>query len=142
MGLIRSIRRITYVWGWRARYWMLDTASGQRVRLVVYAGAALVTVIQMLRMLVEATVPAPPDEPAKAMFPWVVQIIIAIAAAAISYAMRPKPQKPTPQAAEAPTINDGLAAKHHFGTCWVSDEFLLAWKNTGTIKIKSKSGKK
>lgn len=141
MGLIASIRRLHYVWSWRARYWWLDTPGGERAHLVLFALSLLVVCIQLLRVFVAAIVP-PPGEPAKAIYWWVVQLIIAIVAAAISYAMRPKPQAPTPQASEAPTVEDGLSAKHYFGTCWVNDEFLLAWKNTGTIPIKTKGGKK
>lgn len=142
MGLIASIRRLHYVWSWRARYWWLDTRAGERAHLMLFALSLLVVFIQLLRMFVAAVVPPPPGEPAKAIYWWVVQLIIAIVAAAISYAMRPKPQVPTPQASEAPTVEDGLSAKHYFGTCWVTDEFLLAWKNTGTIPIKTKGGKK
>lgn len=142
MGLIASIRRLHYVWSWRARYWWLDTPGGERAHLALFALSLLVVCIQLLRMFVAAVVAPPAGEPAKAIYWWVVQLIIAIVAAAISYAMRPKPQAPTPQASEAPTVEDGLSAKHYFGTCWVTDEFLLAWKNTGTIPIKTKGGKK
>lgn len=142
MGLIASIRRLHYVWSWRACYWWLDTSGGERAHLVLFALSLVVVCIQLLRVFVAAVVPPPPGEPAKAIYWWVVQLIIAIVAAAISYAMRPKPQTPTPQASEAPTVEDGLSAKHYFGTCWVTDEFLLAWKNTGTIPIKTKGGKK
>jgi hypothetical protein len=142
MGLIASVRRLHYVWSWRARYWWLDTRSGERAHLMLFALSLIVVCVQLLRMLVVAVVPPPPGEPVKAIYWWVVQLIIAIVAAAISYAMRPKPQPPTPQASEAPTVEDGLSAKHYFGTCWVNDEFLLAWKNTGTLPIKTKGGKK
>ena len=142
MGLIESIQRLHYVWSWRVRFWWLDTRSGERAHLIVMALAALVAAAQLLRMFVAAVVPPPPSEPVKSIYWWVVQLIIAIVAAAISYAMRPKPQPPTPSAADAPTTEDGLAAKHYFGTCWVTDEFLLAWKLMGTEPIKTKGGKK
>ena len=142
MGLIDSVRRLHYVWSWRARYWWLDTRGGERAHLAVMAMFALVFVVQLLRMFVAAVVPPPPGEPAKAIYWWIIQLIIVIVAAAISYAMRPKPQQATPSASEAPTTEDGLAAKHYLGTCWVTDEFLLAWKNTGTEAIKTKGGKK
>lgn len=142
MGLIASIRRLHYVWSWRARYWWLDTRSGERAHLGLFALSLIVAVIQLLRLFVAAVIPLPPGEPAKAVYWWVVQLIIAIVAVAISYAMRPKTEKPTPQTSDAPTVEDGLAAKHYFGTCWVNDEFLLAWKNTGAIPIRKKGGKK
>lgn len=142
MGLIDRCRRLHYVWSWRARYWWLDTRQGEIAHLVVMALGMLVFIVQLLRMFVAAVVPPPPGEPAKAIYWWVVQLIIAIVAAAISYAMRPKPQAPQPQNADVPTTEDGLAAKHYFGECWVEDEFQLAHKVVGTSKIKSKGGKK
>lgn len=75
------------------------------------------------------------------MYWWVVQLIIMVIAAVVAYALRPKPETPKPMSSEAPTIEDGQAAKHYFGTCWVGDEFLLAWKMMGTIPIKAKGGK-
>ena len=99
-------------------------------------------VLQLTKMVVAAAMPPPPGEPLKSIYWWVVQLIILIVAAAVSYAMRPKPQTPQPQAADAPTVEDGLSAKHHFGTNWVGDEFLLAWKLVGTVPIKTKGGKK
>ncbi|WP_419669178.1 hypothetical protein ACN28O_03115 [Xylella fastidiosa subsp. multiplex] len=54
----------------------------------------------------------------------------------------PKPEPVKPQQAQVPTVQDGQAVKHHFGTVWVGDEFILAWKMQGTIPIKTKGGKK
>ncbi|HHA2431552.1 TPA: hypothetical protein ACOENN_000524 [Stenotrophomonas maltophilia] len=142
MGLITSIRRLHYVWSWRVRYWWLDTRQGEQAHWVACGLAAVACLVQLLRIVVAATVPPAPSEPVKAIYWWVIQIIIAIIAAAISYAMRPRPQPPQPQAADAPTVEDGLSAKHYFGTCWVNDEFLLAWKLMGTEPIKTKGGKK
>jgi predicted ABC-type exoprotein transport system permease subunit len=124
----------------RLRYWWLDTRRGEQARIALFALAFIVALIALIRMPLAAS--ASPLAPAQAIFPLVVQLIIALVMAVISYATRPKPQKPTPQAAAAPTTEDGLAAKHYFGTCWVTDEFLLAWKLVGTESIKSKGGKK
>lgn len=142
MGLTDSIRRLHYIWSWRLRYWWLDTRQGEIAHLVVLAISAIIVMIQILRMFVAALVPLPPDEPARSIYWWVVQLIIAIVAAAISYSMRPKPQAPTPQTADVPTTEDGLSAKHYFGDCWVEDEFQLAHKVVGTEPIKTKGGKK
>ncbi|WP_241046218.1 hypothetical protein [Pseudoxanthomonas sp. LH2527] len=139
---MQQLRRLHYVWSWRARYWWLDTRGGEIAHLVVFAFAVLVCILQLIKMAVAAIIPPPPGEPVKAIYWWVVQLIIMIVAAVISYAMRPKPQAPQPQAADAPTVEDGLAVKHHFGTCWVTDEFLLAWRLMGTVAIKTKGGKK
>lgn len=142
MGLIRRGRRIFYIWSWRLRFWWLDTRGGMQARVALFCLACLVVVVQLVRMIVMAAMPAPAGEPVKAVYWWVVQLIIAIVAAAVSYAMRPKPQQPVPQQAKAPTVEDGLAVKDYFGTCWVEDEFLLAWKMMGTEPIKTKGGKK
>lgn len=126
---------------WRFRYWWLDTRSGEYGHWVCVCVFALISIIQLIRLVVVALHP-PPVTVVKAMWPvWVIQLIIMVVAAAISYAMRPKPEAPKPQKGEAPTTEDGLSAKHYFGTCWVEDEFILAWKQVGTIKIKAKGGK-
>lgn len=142
MGLIAGIRRWHYVWSWRARYWWHDTEQGEMAHWAVCALGAIVCVIQLIRMFVAAALPPPPGEPAKAVYWWVVQLIIAIVSAAISYAMRPKPDPPKPQEIEITTTEDGLAAKHYFGTCWVEDKFRLAWKVVKRTPIKTKGGKK
>lgn len=142
MGLNARLTHRLHVWLWRVRYWWLDTRGGQRAQLAALCLSCLVVVVQLLRMLVEAAVPPPPGTPAKANYWWVVQLIIVVVAAVISYAMRPKVEGPKPQEGKAPTTQDGLSAKHYFGICWIDDEFLLAWKNMGTIPIKTKGGKK
>lgn len=142
MGLIARVKHRHYVWSWRVRYWWLDTPGGQRAQLSAFWLSCLVVVLQLLRLLVAAAVTPPSREPAQAIYWWVVQLCIVAISAAIMYSMRPKTQQPAPQEGKAPTTADGLAAKHYFGTCWVEDEFQLAWKNMGTIPIKSKSGKK
>ena len=142
MGLITRARRLHYVWSWRLRYWWLDTPAGAQAQMGVLAIAALVVVIQLIRMAMAALVPPPAGEPAKAVYWWVVQLIIAIVSAIISYAMRPKVEEQKPQAGEAPSTQDGQAVKDHFGTVWVEDEFILAWKMMGTDRIRSKGGKK
>lgn len=142
MGLIASIRRLHYVWSWRARYWWLDTRAGEIAQIVVLSMLCLLCILQLIKMVVASALPPPPGEPVKSVYWWVIQLIILIVAAVISYAMRPKPQPPKPQEANAPTVEDGLSVKHHFGTVWVNDEFLLAWKLMGTVPIKTKGGKK
>ncbi|HZF96964.1 MAG TPA: hypothetical protein VEY92_01750 [Pseudoxanthomonas sp.] len=142
MGLIARAKRWHYVWSWRARYWWLDTRSGEYSRWRLFYMGVVVVIMQLIRLFVAAALPPPPDEPVKAVYWWVIQLIIVLVAAAVAYSMRPKPQTPAPQSGEAPTVEDGLAAKHYFGTCWVEDEFLLAWKQMGTLPIKTKGGKK
>lgn len=142
MGLNDNIRRWRYVYTWRARYWWLDTRQGEIAHRIGMAVFALIALAQVMRMALAAASPAP-QTPSEAIWPWwVIQIIVMLVSAAISYALAPKPEPPKPQEMDAPTTEDGLAAKHHFGTVWIGDEFLLAWKMTGTEAIKSGGGKK
>lgn len=142
MGMIESVRRLRYVWIWRARYWWLDTRQGEIahwIAMCVFALVALASASQVVLLGVQPMSSAPRE----AIWPaWVIQLIIALVSAAISYAMRPRPQPPQPQNATVPTTEDGLAARHYFGECWVEDEFQLAYKVVATTPIKTKAGKK
>lgn len=140
--LIQRAKKKTTICRWRLRYWWMDTREGRRAQVAVFCFAVLVVVVQLVQVAVAALAPPPADQPAKAVYWWVVQLIILIVSVAISYAMRPKTEQPKPQAGTAPTIEDGQSIKHHFGTVWVEDEFILAWKVTGTVPIKTKGGKK
>lgn len=143
LNLIRRITKKANVYRWRIRYWWMDTREGELMKRCACAVLALAGVVQIVRMSIAALASKPPPEnPVWAMPSWIIQIIIAIAALAISYMMRPKTEKPKPQQGKAPTIEDGQSIKHHFGTVWVDDEYLLAWKVTGTTPVKTKSGKK
>lgn len=142
MGLIAYAKRQQYVWTWRARYWWMDTRSGEYAHRLLFCMGIVVFILQMIKVGIAAAVRPPAGEPAKAIYWWVIQLIIVLVAAAVSYSMRPKPQHPTPQSGDAPTVEDGQSVKHHFGECWVEDEFLLAWKLMGTVPIKTKGGKK
>lgn len=144
MGLtMMALRRLWYRWSWRARYWWLDTRSGRAAQLGVFGLACLVAVLQLTHMMiVVATTPPQPHEPVRAVAWWVAQIIIMVVFAAISILMAPRVEDPKPQKVDAPTVEDGLAVRDVFGTVWIDDQFLLAWKHMGTVKIKKKGGKK
>lgn len=142
MGLIARARRRLGVWNWRFRYWWLDTEDGRRASIASCCVGVLVVIIQLVRMFVAAALPPPPGEPVKAFYWWVVQLIIAIVSAIISYMNRPKPEKAKPARDTGPTIEDGLSVKHHGGTCWVGDQFWAARKPLRPVPIKSKGGKK
>lgn len=143
MGLMAMLRRLWYVWSWRARYWWLDTRAGRVAQIGVFVVSGLVVVLQLTHMMiVVATAPPQPLEPARAVAWWIVQIVIMVAFAAISILLAPRIEDPKPQKVEAPTVEDGLAVRDVFGTVWIDDQFLLAWKHMGTIKIKKKGGKK
>lgn len=141
MGLIDRARHLHYVWSWRVRYWWLDTRSGEYAHWALFYFGVFVIIAQLVRMLVAAAIAPPAGEPVKAVYWWVIQLIILVVAAAIAYSMRPKQEAPPPQSEEAPTVEDGQSVKHYFGTCWIGDEFLLAWKQMGRIPIKAKGGK-
>ncbi len=102
------------------------------------AWCVLVFIVQLVRVWVAAALPAPHGAPAQAVYWWVWQLAIAVVAAYVSAALRPKPESVKPQQAQVPTVQDGQAVKHHFGTVWVGDEFILAWKMQGAIPIKTK----
>lgn len=141
MGLIARIQRLAYVWGWRIRYWWLDTPAGEAAHWWLFAGAGLVFIVQLVHLFTAA---APPqsDAPLLSVVWWVWQLVILVVAAAISYAMRPKTEQPQAQDDHAPTVQDGRAVKDYFGDNWIDDPFELAWKIVGRDKIKTKGGKK
>lgn len=135
------LQRMTHVYSWRLRYWWMDTESGAEWHKVVCWLAGLVLLVQVIRMAVVALVPGR-DAPVEALWPWwVIQLIIALVSAVISYALRPKVEPPKPVAGDAPTVEDGQAAIEAYGEVWIDDEFILAHKVVGRTKIKS-GGKK
>ncbi|KXB16649.1 hypothetical protein ADT28_12560 [Xylella fastidiosa] len=142
MGLIACLRRWYHLWRWRLRYWWYDTPSGVCAQHWALGLGVLVLIVQLVRVCVAAALPAPHGAPAQAVYWWVWQLAIGVVAAYVSAALRPKPEPVKPQQAQVPTVQDGQAVKHHFGTVWVGDEFILAWKMQGTIPIKTKGGKK
>lgn len=141
MGLMPAIQRKAYRWQWQLRHWWLDTESGRDARIAVCSLAALAAIIELVRMAVVAFAPAAVHQPHIAPVWWVVQLIIAIVSAIISYAMMPKPEPPKPTAAAKPTVEDGQSVIEVHGTYWIRGEFILADKVVGRIPIKS-GGKK
>ncbi len=73
---------------------------------------------------------------------FVIQLIIIIVAAILAVALRPKPKDPEVATAQVPVVEDGKGIIRICGTVWVDDSIVLGWKQMGTIKIKSKTGKK
>jgi heme/copper-type cytochrome/quinol oxidase subunit 2 len=141
MGLTMQLRRLRHVWTWRARYWWMDTEDGARAHVAALCLAVLVVIVELIRVAVAALQPLPPGQPEKAIIWWVVQIILLIVSAAISYALRPKPENAKPQDGEGPTTEDGQSVIRYWGTCWADDTFQLAWKIVGRDPIKAKGGK-
>ena len=143
MGLTGTLRRRWYVWSWRWRYWLLDTAPGQKFHIGAFIVSLFVCAVDVAYMLIVALVPPPPGTPQKSIADWIIYLIILIISALISYAMRPKPENAKPQQVESPTTEDGTPVIDYFGTCWIEHEerFLLAWKIVGRDPIRSKGGK-
>lgn len=143
MGLMARLRRRCAIWQWQARYWWLDTRAGLITNITVCVLLALIAVAAMVRMVVLALLsPAAPDAPAAAVAPWLVYLLVAVVAAAVAYAMAPKAEQPAPGQENTPTVEDGQAVLEVYGTCWIDQEFLLAWKVLGRDQIRSKGGKK
>ena len=125
----------------RLRYWYLDTESGRRGQLWGFAAALLVLLAQLVRLAVAVALPEARPEPAQAVVWWVVQLVIAVISAVIAYAMRPKLEPPKPNESSTPTTEDGRSVPEVHGTCWITEEFLLAYKVVKRVPIKS-GGKK
>ena len=145
MGLIEynrpgeRLRKRVHVLHWRVRYWWMDTESGAQVHMALFALALLVAVTHFA--LAAVSYSSAPAAPVGAVYLWVVQLIIAVISAIISYALRPKPQGANPSQQEAPTVEDGQATLEVHGDVWIDDEFILAQQVVGKVPIKS-GGKK
>ena len=100
-----------------------------------------VVVVELIKTAIAALTPPPPGEPAKAFWWWVVQIIVALVAAYLAYSMRPKVEASQQQEAKGPTVEDGRAGIYFWGTHWMDDTSLIAWKIVGRDPIKGKGGK-
>ena len=142
MGLIARIHRRCHIWSWRLRFWWLDTPAGVIAQRWAIVLGVLVFAVQTIRLAAAALVPLPPGQSAKSWIWVVVQIVIALVAAYMAYANRPKIEPAKPQDDDVPTTEDGQSVKQIFGTVWVTDEFILAWKMMGRDPIKKKGGKK
>jgi hypothetical protein len=136
-----QLRRSRHIWLWRLRYWWMDTESGARAHVIVFALSTLVSVLDLIKLGVAAVMPRQPGEPAKAIIWWVAYLIVALVAAAIAYAMRPHIEKPKQDEPQGPTTEDGQAVIRYWGTHWIDDTFQLAWKVVGRDPIRAKGGK-
>lgn len=126
----------------RLLYWWLDTDAGKRAQVWAFAASVLVLLVQVVWMVVSALYPPARVGPENAIWPiWVIQLIIAIVSAVISYALRPKIEPPKPAEMNSPVVEDGRAIPEAHGTVWIEDEFILAHKVVGRVPIKS-GGKK
>jgi hypothetical protein len=70
------------------------------------------------------------------MYWLIAEIVILLVSAYLAYKSRPKATTAKAEDANAPTTEDGQAVTQIFGTVWISDEFVLAFKVLGTDPIK------
>ncbi len=137
MGLMMSrVGRRLNIWGWRLRFWWLDTPAGVLAQRWTMVLGGLVFVVQIIRLIITSLVPLPPGQPAQSYFWVIVQVVIALVAAYMAYANQPKVEDATAQSGSAPTTEDGQDVLQVFGTVWVSDQFVLAWKMMGRDAIR------
>jgi hypothetical protein len=144
MGLIAYLGRRAHVWRWRVRYWWLDTPGGAQAQRLAFALSTVVVIVQVIYAGIAALIPAPardPRQPQQAIIWWVVYLIVALVAAAVSFAMRPKAENKPVDQVTGPTTDDGQSVIRYWGTHWIDDEFLLGWKITGRDPIKATGGK-
>lgn len=141
MGLTAHIRRRASLHWLRLRYWYLDTEEGKKAQVGIFVAMVLLTIAQVVALAV-TVMTHDAASPVGAIWPvWVVQLIIMVISAIISYMLAPKPEPPKPADGDAPTVEDGRAVPEVHGTVWIDDEFILAHKVVGRVPIKSK-GKK
>lgn len=142
MGL--SIRdRVSHratVWYWRARYFWFDTENGAWTRAGIIGALVLLSISQMIGAAVSLHTLATTDEPIKA-YTWLVQIVIAIIAAILVFALMPKVEAPQAKQQDMPTVEDGQAAVELHGDGWIEEEFIKAQVVLGKEPIKGE-GKK
>jgi hypothetical protein len=125
---------------WTLRYWVLDKYREQLRGYAFFAAVCLFVgtaghIYLDLRDVAEGRVVV-------AWVNWVVQIVLLVVSALLSYALSPKPEEPKPTTAKAPEVQDGKSIRKLYGTCWCEDPMVLGWKAMGTEKIKSSGGKK
>jgi hypothetical protein len=139
MGLMSALRRKAHTLYWRLRYWWFDTEGGAWGRAGALVLGCIAVIVQSVRVAIAANAPA--AKPQHAVIWWVVYLVVTLIAAAVAYAMAPKPQEQRPQEANPPSTDDGQAVVDILGTGWIEDYFVLAWQPNGVEKIKAK-GKK
>lgn len=144
MDKLKSIcRRGWYVYSWRVRHWWLDTPSGRHAQVMLAIVALLGLVAWTVVFALHLMLPAPAGAPKESVIVWaIVALVVAIVAAVVAFASMPKPKDAAPTKKDAPTTDDGQSVLFAFGTVWVPDSFLLAWKIVGRDPIKSSGGKK
>ncbi|MGH1447874.1 MAG: hypothetical protein ACRBBM_00415 [Pseudomonadaceae bacterium] len=73
------------------------------------------------------------------MFGLILGLMLAVA---IVNALRPKQEQPAVQEGNTPTTEEGVKLRKVYGTVWIKEPSLVAFKKMGTVPIRSKGGKK
>jgi hypothetical protein len=133
------IRRKAERAGWVLRYWLMDKYHEQ-LRLGAVALAALVFVGTLAAMYLSHVqqVAAGPAAPRGAFWWYIVVLVVAVL---LAYALMPKPQVPEAQKQDMPVTKDGKSMVRIYGTVWIKDPAMLAWKNGAPEPIRKKGGK-
>lgn len=122
----------------RIRYWWMDTTQGMQAQMALFVATLLAAVAQVV--MLGLAVHVRPQMQHAVFAPWVIQLLIAVALAVISYALRPKPQSAPPTDVQAPSVEDGSATLEAYGDVWVKP-WVMCQRVVGRIPIKS-GGKK
>lgn len=141
MGLMRTLKGKAHTAYWRGRYFWYDTEGGAYARGGLIVVFALVALLDIVKLSITAYRVHSGQQPQQAVVWWVVYLIVALVAAAVSYALMPKPEAQKPSESSGPTTEDGQAGIRYWGRHKVDDTRLLAWKIVGRDPIKGKGGK-
>lgn len=126
-----SVNRWLHITRWRIRYALLDTPIGKYASLglaFVFAAFGIWQISVTMRA-------SAAGEPQQAIW---VQIVVAIVAALISYALIPKQPDAVDQVTEAPRLEDGAGVRMVFGEVWITDPAIIGWRKMGTKTIRGK----
>ncbi len=131
MTLQKTLGQFIHVWGWRLRYWWLDTEAGLRCRWGLAAVLYLWSAWQAFLMWRGWSA----GEPMHAFW---IQVVWFIVSALISYALTPKTPDSVDQPGQAPRVEDGAGVRMVFGEVWITDPDIIGWKKMGTKTIRGK----
>ena len=129
-------------WRWVLRYWVVDKYREQ-LRIVFMGFALFVLFVSVFGgVFTYFEVKSEPHKPKEAAYQLIYYLIILIISLLVMMALQPKMEEQKPGENKAPEVEDGKSIRKVYGTVWVDDPMVLAWKDVGTLKIMSKSGKK
>jgi hypothetical protein len=126
-----------------ARLWLLPGRELLSRAFALLAGIALLgTLFAYGDLSVEQAQVVDGVEVHVAWINFVIQLVIMIVSALISYALAPKPKDAEVAKANVPVAEEGKGIERVYGTVWFEDPYMLGFKQLGTIPIKAKGGKK